>query len=45
MIDLNLDDIDFTFQEKLIDEVSIVANNILNIHGTNTFDSVRLVGH
>ncbi|NEQ77831.1 MAG: hypothetical protein F6K23_35330 [Okeania sp. SIO2C9] len=39
MIDLNLDNIDFSFQEKLIDEVSIVANNILNIHGTNTFDS------
>lgn len=39
MLDINLDDIDFNFQEKLVDEASIVAGNILNIHGMNTFDS------
>lgn len=39
MLDINLDDIDFNFREKLVDEVSIVAGNILNIHGLNTFDS------
>ncbi|MDY7023490.1 MAG: hypothetical protein SWJ54_19405 [Cyanobacteriota bacterium] len=39
MLDINLDDIDFSFREKLVDEASIVAGNILNIHGINTFDS------
>jgi hypothetical protein len=39
MLDINLDDIDFNFREKLVDEASIVAGNILNIHGMNTFDS------
>jgi hypothetical protein len=39
MLDINLDDIDFNFREKLVDEASIVAGNILNIHGINTFDS------
>ncbi|EAW33683.1 hypothetical protein L8106_27204 [Lyngbya sp. PCC 8106] len=35
MLDINLDDIDFNFREKLVDEVSIVAGNILKIHGLN----------
>lgn len=39
MLDINLDDIDFNFQENLVDEASIVACNVLNIHGINTFDS------
>ncbi|NET11739.1 MAG: hypothetical protein F6K08_02240 [Okeania sp. SIO1H6] len=37
--DLNVDNIDFDFSDKLIDEVSVVASRILQTHGTTTFDS------
>ncbi len=37
--DLNVENIDFNFSDKLIDEVSVVANQILQTHGTTAFDS------